>query len=86
MTVCFPVLVQGTEPLLVLFLSQHTVDCHAGGGNVTQHAPVGEPSLTFFKMHTESTQGSALAPGSSQEFPLLQGWHRRRRKLRGPVD
>lgn len=86
MTVCFPVLVQGTDPLLVLFLLQHTGDCCAGGGNVTQHAPVREPSLTFFKMHTESTQGSALVPGRSQECLLLQGWHRRRRKLRDPVD
>lgn len=55
MTVCFPVLVQGTDPLLVLFFSQHTGDYRARGGNVTQHAPVRELSLTFFKMHTEST-------------------------------
>lgn len=55
MTVCFPVLVQGTDPLLVLFFPQHTGDCRAGGGNVTHHAPVLEPSITFFKMHTLST-------------------------------
>lgn len=59
-----PELLQGTEPLLVLFLPQRPGGCHGGGGKVTHRAPVPEQSLTFLKSPSRALSWSLEVPMS----------------------